>query len=136
MNSAGRARFAAVLLVLLGAGLVSPFRARDWLQRVARLRAGLSYSAPEPPPGPSAFAFDPRYAAFLEALRRATPPGATVALSTPAGELYLFEAAYRLAPRRIVPIAAAAQAGFVARYGAERVGFGGILLPGGALERR
>ena len=93
--SAGRARRAAAAagFLLLAAGLVSPLAPRAVKARVAiALSAGVPADVP----------FDPAFRDFLLDVERATPPGATVALVAPRGELYVYLASYRLAPRRVV----------------------------------
>jgi len=67
----------------------------------------------------SGLAFDRRYGQFLEAIRLAVPATATVALDAPAG-LYVYSAAYVLAPRRVVPFSRLAEADFAAAYGTAR----------------
>ena len=51
---------------------------------------------------PAAHWFDPRYGPFLEAVAGRTTPESTVAVVTGPGELYVYCAAYDLAPRRVV----------------------------------
>jgi hypothetical protein len=88
---------------------------------------------------PTAYWFDPEYARFLEAVRQRTPETATVALIAPKKlELYIYTAAYALAPRRVVGEAEEGSASFVAIYGAaQRPGpLDGKAIPGGTLARR
>jgi hypothetical protein len=60
---------------------------------------------------------DPEYAAFLDGVRRLTPPDATIALVLPADtKPYVSEAASRLAPRRVVLRGREKEASFVAAY--------------------
>jgi hypothetical protein len=60
---------------------------------------------------------DPEYAAFLEGVRRLTPPDATIALVLPSDtKAYLSEAASRLAPRRVVLRGRENEASFVGAY--------------------
>ena len=67
----------------------------------------------------TSFSFDPDYGPFLMAIRRATPPDATIALRAPrTHELYTYQASYILAPRRLVSDDHAGQAQFEAVYGA------------------
>jgi hypothetical protein len=95
-----------------------------------------------PPERGSGFWFDPAYAAFLEAVRRQTPVDATIAIIVPARpDLYVYEAAYQLAPRRIVTAGSGqeGEARFVAayRYQYREVRNSVVLqIPGGALFRR
>lgn len=66
---------------------------------------------------PAAFWFDPGYGAFLTAVRRRIPEDATVALVVPRTiDLYVYCAAYELAPRRVVEEDALEGARFVAVY--------------------
>jgi hypothetical protein len=59
---------------------------------------------------------DPEYAAFLEGVRRRTPPDATISLVLPAdSKAYVSEAASRLAPRRVF-VGRENEAGFVAAF--------------------
>jgi hypothetical protein len=62
------------------------------------------------------FAFDPSYQGFLEAIAASTPATATVAVIAPPGELYVCQAAYQLAPRRVVFGGHEKEAGCVAIY--------------------
>lgn len=109
----GAALGLALLVVLEAASL-----RRDELGR--RLRALCTLS--RLPPGEAilhgtAFGFDRRYGPFLEGVRRATPPGATVAVGgiapTPG---YLYTAAYLLAPRRVLTSGDLSGADFVAVF--------------------
>lgn len=66
----------------------------------------------------AAFFFDPAYGRFLEDVRDATPPGATIALEAPlTHELYTYTASYVLAPRRLVTPDRRAEAQYAAVYG-------------------
>jgi hypothetical protein len=115
----------AALALLVGA-FAPAFRPRE-------LRARL-----EGPRDPEFF-FDPQYPLFLDGVERATPPDATVALFAPPSPLYLTQAAYRLAPRRVVGRELAADARIVAVYRRGREGApppGAQALPGGFLLRR
>lgn len=79
----------------------------------------------------AAFFFDPSYGPFLEAVERATPPGATIALDAPAThELYTYLASYLLAPRRLVSADRSSEAEYIAVYGTGRAARGErIALP-------
>jgi len=67
----------------------------------------------------TSFFFDPDYGPFLLAVRRATPPDATIAMRAPrTHELYTYEASYVLAPRRLVAEDRAGPAQYEAVYGA------------------
>ena len=86
-----RAGIAGLALAALFAALLSAFPLRDFGARIAlAVRSG----------APAETARDPAYRAFLGEVASATPPDSTVALAVPRGELYVYEAAYRLAPRR------------------------------------
>jgi len=86
------------------------------------------------------FWFDPAYAAFLEAVRQHTPPDATIVLIVPPRpDVYVYEAAYQLAPRRVVAPGREGEASFVAAYRYQYRDVknpDSIALPGGALFRR
>jgi hypothetical protein len=121
---------------LAAAGLAVFLLAEVWPLRVSpRERwAKLSRTAPLPaserPLLSTSFFFDPGYAPFLEAIRQATPPGATIALRAPrTHELYTYEASYLLAPRRLVSEERIEQAQFEAVYGEPSSRGGGTVLP-------
>jgi hypothetical protein len=66
----------------------------------------------------TSFFFDPDFGPFLEAIRRATPPGATIAFKAPlTHELYTYTASYVLAPRRLVAPDRFEEAQYAAVYG-------------------
>ena len=82
---------------------------------------------------------DPEYAAFLDGVRRRTPPEATISLVLPAeSKAYVSEAVSRLAPRRVIQ-GRENEATFVAAY---RYQYRDVLnpyvikVPNGALFRR
>lgn len=83
------------------------------------------------------FAFDPEYGAFLFAVAAAVPPTSTVALEVPAGERYVYQAAYTLAPRRVL-FGEQTPTEFLAVYrGEPRVGYRiSWKMPNGVLLRR
>jgi hypothetical protein len=86
------------------------------------------------------FWFDPAYAAFLEEVRRRTPTNATIVIVVPPWpDVYVYQAAYQLAPRRIVQPGHEKEASFVAayRYQYRDVRNPDVIgLPNGALFRR
>ena len=84
------------------------------------------------------FWFDPHYATFIEAVRQHTPKESTVALIAPETvDLYVYCAAYELAPRRIVGGEEVERARYVAIYGPTRLGLPvGESIPGGRLISR
>lgn len=122
-----RAALALAAFVLLALSFAPAFRPREV--------RGLLEGSRDP-----GFAFDSQYRSFLDAVERATPPSATVAVFAPSGsELYVYQAAYRLAPRRIVgrELSGAAQFLAVYRRGAARpLPAQAIALPGGFLLKR
>jgi len=137
----GKANLRGVLAVLsllvLAVSLVSPLKTwetRARLERLARSIAG----EPGWRSDLASFWFDPDYAGFLEDVKRRTPESATVAVVVPkVPDLYLFQACYRLAPRRVVEERRKEEADFVATYLTE-VGRGpeGVAIKGGRLWSR
>jgi hypothetical protein len=86
----------------------------------------------------ASFFFDPGFGPFLEAVRRATPPGATIAFRAPVThELYTYTASYVLAPRRLVGPGRFEEAQYAAVYGIGPVPGVKIALPvaNGSLAR-
>ena len=122
-----RAAVAASCLALLALSFAPSFRPRE-------IRARLDASRD---PG---FAFDRQYRSFLEAVQRATPQTATVAVFAPeTSPLYFVRAAYLLAPRRVVSRELSGDAQFLAVYrrrAALAVPEGATPLPGGFLLKR
>lgn len=114
-------------LALLAASFAPSFRPREIRARLVASRD----------PG---FGFDSRYKAFLEAVRSATPETATVAVFAPTNsELYLYQAAYQLAPRRVVGKELSDEAQFLAVYrrgNAPLVPAAAVAVPGGFLLKR
>jgi hypothetical protein len=86
------------------------------------------------------FWFDPSYGAFLDEVRRRTPKDATIAIVVPAWpDVYVYQAAYQLAPRRVVERGRENEATFVAAYPYQtpaRVNADVTAIAGGALFRR
>jgi hypothetical protein len=84
------------------------------------------------------FWFDRDYASFLEAVLEATPSGATVAVGVPMRPpAYLYQAAFTLAPRRVVVLSDAASADYVAYYkDVPASPLRGVRIAGGLLVRR
>jgi hypothetical protein len=86
------------------------------------------------------FWFDPAYAAFLEEVRRRTRRDATIAIVVPPfPSAYVYQAAYQLAPRRVVEPGRESEATFVAAYRYQYRSMPNpdvIELPHGALFRR
>jgi hypothetical protein len=117
------------------ATLSAPELSRRW-KLFTRSLAGETITAAER----TGFWFDPAYAAFLEAVRRRTPRDATIAVVVPPWpDVYVYQAAYQLAPRRVVQPGRESEATFVAAY---RYQYRNVLspdvvaLPNGALYRR
>jgi hypothetical protein len=83
------------------------------------------------------FWFDPAYEAFLDEVRRRTPRDATIAIVVPSyPDVYVYQAAYRLAPRRVVDSRRAAEADYVAAYRIDARGApGAVAIPHGTLSR-
>jgi hypothetical protein len=85
------------------------------------------------------FWFDPAYEAFLDEVRRRTPRDATIAIVVPSyPDVYVYQAAYRLAPRRVVERGRENEATFVAAYPYQTPAGTNpdvTALPGGALFR-
>ena len=91
-------------LLLLALSLSPALRPREVLARLD-------------PKRDAAVDFDSRYRAFLEAVGRATPPTATVAVFAPeTSGRYLRLAAYELAPRRVVGRELSGEAQYLAVY--------------------
>src|SRR5262245_58170076 len=137
----GKAKLRGVLAVLsllvLAVSLVSPLKTRETRARFDRLARSIS-GKPGWRSDRASFWFDPDYAAFLDDVKRRTPESATVAVVVPkVPDLYLFQAYYRLAPRRVVGERWKDEADFVATYLTE-VGRGpeGIAIKGGQLWTR
>lgn len=130
MNGPQAARRAgsATALVFLALLLVASFPARDF---TARLRAASRRPVPAAP-------FDPDYFSFLTAVARSTARETTVGLVVPRGELFVYRAAYELAPRRVLFGGAARQARVTGVYlasPAEELP-GGVPIEHGVLVRR
>ena len=107
---------AAALLLVVAMSAVSVLQPGAVARRWRLLGRSLSgeRTAPELTQG---FAFDPDYSAFLQDVRRRTPADATVAIVLPeATDLYVYQAAYQLAPRRVVEAKRESEASFVATY--------------------
>ena len=128
---------AALSLLALAASLSSSLRPADAVERVRRLARALS-NDPTYRPEAMSFWFDADYAAFLEDVRRRTPETATVAVLVPERpDVYLYQALYRLAPRRVVDGLHTGEADAVATYRTELArGPGGVEIAGGRLWAR
>jgi len=134
-----RARLPAVLLLALGASLLAPVSPAEIARRgrlLWRSLAGETVTDAER----TGFWFDPAYGAFLDAVRSHTPKDATIAIVVPPRpDVYVYQAAYQLAPRRVVQAGRENEATFVAAYpyqAPSRTNPDVTALPGGALFRR
>jgi hypothetical protein len=129
---------ARIALLIFAVLLVSRFPFREISGRLGNARSSLaSHDTAQVDATP--FWFDPQYAAFIEAVREHTPRESTVALIAPKTvDLYVYCAAYELAPRRVVGGEEAERARYVAIYGSEtRPGLpAGDSIPGGRLISR
>jgi hypothetical protein len=118
------------------ASKLSPADAKHRWKLFARSLAGEAVTASER----TGFWFDPTYAAFLEEVRRRTPTDATIAIIVPPWpDVYVYQAAYQLAPRRVVQPGREKEASFVAAYRYQYRDVRNpdvIALPNGALFRR
>ncbi len=127
------------LLLVVAAALAASFRVQEFHQKLQALRRSAGVPASLSRLLATGFAFDPGYAPFLEAVRRLTPENAAVAVVAPkTSELYVYQAVYTLAPRRVVGAGEARQAQYIALYGTENAsGFPpGSPIPNGTLARR
>ena len=117
----------------MGLGLVSPARWSEVQRDLHRLRRALA-GEPVAPAESRGFWFDADFAAFLEDVRRLTPPDSTVAVLVPGQpDLYRYQALYQLVPRRTVDEARIREATFVATYRSRPCGAGGVAVRGGEL---
>ena len=115
-SSALRRRVAAALLLVVALSMSMTLSPAEVARRAALFWRSLSGEA-IPPGRQTAFWFDPDYAAFLEEVRRRTPSNATIAIVVPPWpDVYVYQAAYQLAPRRVVPQERRAEASWVAAY--------------------
>ena len=129
MKTAAKA-MALISLVLLLADEGSGFLRSPWRLRLETLLVSANRTLEERRIEESRLPFDPDYGPFLEAVRNATPPGSTVALLAPGtNELYIYQANYLLAPRRLVGSDSLAEANYAAVYGTGAVPGRRIPLP-------
>jgi hypothetical protein len=129
----------AALLLVLAASMVATLSPTEIARRgslLLRSLAGETITDAER----TGFWFDPAYGAFLEEIRRRTPRDATIAVVVPPWpDVYVYQAAYRLAPRRVVERGRENEEMFVAVYRYQyRAGLNPDVtaLPSGALFRR
>jgi hypothetical protein len=143
MTSEGRAlsvarRAVAAVLLLVVAGSMARTVALDEAARRWRLLRRAIAGERVPAGETTGFWFDSSYAGFLEEVRRRTPKDATIAIVVPSWpDVYVYQAAYQLAPRRVVEPGREGEAGFVAAYGYQGAPNASVIpIPGGALFRR
>lgn len=139
LRDVARRGLPAALLLVAAASMVATVSPAEVARRgrlLSRSLAGETISAAER----TGFWFDPGYASFLEEVRRRTPTNATVAVVVPPWpDVYVYQAAYQLAPRRVVGPGRENEASFVAAYRYQYRDVRNpdvIALPGGALFRR
>lgn len=112
-----RRAVAAALLVLVGVAMASTLRPVERAGRAKLLARSLA-GGQIAPAERTGFWFDPEYAVFLADVARRTPRNATVAVLAPSRpDVYAYQAAYQLAPRRVVSADRVEEAAFVAAYG-------------------
>ena len=129
----------AALLLVAAASMVATLSPSEVARRgslLLRSLAGETLTVADE----TGFWFDPAYAAFLEQVRRRTPRDATIAVLVPSyPDVYVYQAAYQLAPRRVVEPGRQNEATFIAAYRYQYRDLRNpdvIPLPGGALFRR
>ena len=107
---------AALLLAVVAASMVATLSPSEIARRgqlLWRSVAGETITATER----TGFWFDPAYEAFLDEVRRRTPKDTTIAIVVPSWpDVYVYQAAYQLAPRRVVERGRENEATFVAAY--------------------
>lgn len=114
-DSRPRRAAAAALLFVLGASSAATLRPAEVADRAKLLARSLA--SEHSPAQRTGFWFDPEYALFLADVARRTPRDATIAvLAPPRPDVYVYQAAYQLAPRRVVSDDRVSEAGFVAAY--------------------
>jgi hypothetical protein len=123
-----------LVLAVSRARPLEPGRTVVRARRLARALAGETF----PPRERAAFWFDPDYTAFLDDVKAATPETATVAVLVPKRpDVYLYQASYQLAPRRVVEATWMDEAGYVATYRTDTArGPGGRAIAHGQLWAR
>lgn len=134
-----RRRLAAACLLVFAAVSVRSFHWRSLPWRFDGARSWGRAPSEELRVKGTGFGFDPSYAIFLEAVRAATPEDAAVSIVAPKEpDTYVYQAAFTLAPRRVVGPGEAAVVPYVAFYREDRA----LTLPrarripGGVLIRR
>lgn len=129
---------AALCLTVFGGMAAARYEWRKLPQFLAGSLSSGRQSADEARAKGTGFWFDRDYPAFLEAVRRATPPGATIAVAVPGTlDVYLYQAVFTLAPRRVVALQDGVSVGYAAYYkDAALSQSGGIRIASGVLVRR
>ena len=132
-----RAFVAVIALLVLAVALARSFEPSKFLLRANRFACALA-GKPLVSPEAAGFWFDQDYAAFLSDIRAKTPDTATVAVIVPPlPDVYLYQAIYRLAPRRVVETGRWNEASYVATYRTEAArGPEGRPILGGTLWSR
>jgi hypothetical protein len=130
----------AACLLMIAAFEVGSLKFQELGPRLRALPRFASLSPEEARIHGSGFAFDRGFGEFLESVRRAVPPSATVALDAPLdSQLYAYCAAYVLAPRRVVSFRSLQDADFAAVFGIGRQApgtpVGGAPIRSGSLGR-
>jgi hypothetical protein len=107
----------AVLLAVLAACEAASLRVPDFAHRLA-LTAREARGERIPASERTGFFFDPGFAEFLDEVARRTPRSATIAVLVPSiPDGYRYQAAYTLAPRRVVDEARISDADWLAVWG-------------------
>jgi hypothetical protein len=111
----------AVCLVTIAGFEIGSLKFQELRPRLSALPRFASMPAEEARIHGSGFAFDRAFGEFLESVRRAVPPSATIALDAPLdSQPYVYGAAYVLAPRRVVSFRSVEEADFAAVFGSDR----------------
>ncbi|HSE64554.1 MAG TPA: hypothetical protein VLG15_13175 [Thermoanaerobaculia bacterium] len=104
------------LLLILAVSMIATVSPAEIARRWEMFTRSVAGGTIAPGAG-SGFWFDPAYAAFLEAVRARTPRDATIVVIVPQyPDVYTYEAAYQLAPRRVIPPDRESEGTFVAAY--------------------
>jgi hypothetical protein len=134
----GRRFLAAACLLAFSLSAAARYEWRKLPQFITGSLRSRGQSADEARASGTGFWFDRDYPSFLEAVRRATPPDATIAVAVPETlDVYLYQAVFTLAPRRVVAFKDGASAGYTAYYkDAALPQSGGTRIASGLLVRR
>ena len=117
----------ALGLALLLFSEAASFRRWELKRRVLQLPRLAGLPVGEAERRGSLFEFDPAFGSFLERVRTAVPPGASVAVSLPeTSRLYFYTAHFALAPRPVTEFRTGVKADFLAIYGREGAGVGSL----------